>query len=204
MAHVPEPPLGHNLLLGEGVVRVGAAMRRSAPTWWCTPDTVIGAGCFIQDGAVLGKVPSLSPTSAAERGELPIRWSSVAGCVISTGAVVYRGTDARGRLRRRRQRGRARALQDRRRGDDRPLASRSRTTLRSASTSGAVRGLYHGVRVDRGRLLHRADGRDHQRQLHGSHRGEVQVHQGLHHPPGRAGRRRSTSCRASRSARRRS
>ena len=37
-------------------------------------DTEIGDGCFIQDGAVLGKVPSLSPSSTAKRGELaPLR-----------------------------------------------------------------------------------------------------------------------------------
>jgi len=51
---------------------------------------VIGDGCFIQDGAVLGKAPSLGPTSTAKRGELaPLVLG--AGCVISTGAVVYRG-----------------------------------------------------------------------------------------------------------------
>ena len=39
-------------------------------------------------------------------------------------------------------------------------------------------------------VLHRADGRHHERQLHGPHRGALQAPQGLHHPPRRARRRR--------------
>ena len=81
--------LGANLLLGDGVV-VGADVAFGANVV-VYDDTVIGDGCFIQDGAVLGKVPSLSPSSTAKRGELaPLVLG--AGCVISTGAVVYRGT----------------------------------------------------------------------------------------------------------------
>jgi acetyltransferase-like isoleucine patch superfamily enzyme len=54
-------------------------------------ETVIGDGCFVQDGAVIGKVPSLSPRSTAKRGTLePLRLG--ARCVVCTGAVVYRGT----------------------------------------------------------------------------------------------------------------
>ena len=81
--------LGHNLLLGDGVV-VGADVVFGANVV-VYDDTVIGAGCFIQDGAVLGKVPSLSPTSTAKRGELPPLVLGP-GCVSSTGAVAYRGT----------------------------------------------------------------------------------------------------------------
>jgi acetyltransferase-like isoleucine patch superfamily enzyme len=82
-------PLGHGLLLGEGVqVGEGVVFGANVVVY---DDTVIGDGCFIQDGAVLGKVPSLSPTSTAKRGELaPLVLGR--GCVISTGAVVYRGT----------------------------------------------------------------------------------------------------------------
>ena len=81
--------LGHDLLLGDNV-RLGAGVTFGARVV-VYDDTVIGDGCFIQDGAVLGKVPSLSPTSTARRGELaPLELG--AGCVISTGAVVYRGT----------------------------------------------------------------------------------------------------------------
>jgi len=81
--------LGHNLLLGDNVV-VGADVTFGANVV-VYDDTVIGDGCFIQDGAVLGKVPALSPASTAKRGTLePLRLG--AGCVICTGAVVYRGT----------------------------------------------------------------------------------------------------------------
>jgi acetyltransferase-like isoleucine patch superfamily enzyme len=81
--------LGVNLLLGDRVV-VGEGVTFGANVI-VFDDTVIGDGCFIQDGAVLGKVPSLSPTSTAKRGELaPLVLG--AGCVISTGALVYRGT----------------------------------------------------------------------------------------------------------------
>lgn len=80
--------LGVNLLLGDGVV-VGERVTFGANAI-VFDDTVIGDGCFIQDGAVLGKAPSLGPTSTAKRGELaPLVLG--AGCVISTGAVVYRG-----------------------------------------------------------------------------------------------------------------
>jgi len=81
--------LGVNLLLGDGVV-VGDDVVFGANVI-VYDDTVVGDGCFVQDGAVLGKVPSLSPTSTAKRGELaPLVLG--AGCVISTGAVVCRGT----------------------------------------------------------------------------------------------------------------
>jgi acetyltransferase-like isoleucine patch superfamily enzyme len=80
---------GHNLLLGDGVV-IGADVTFGANVV-VHDDTVIGDGCFIQDGAVLGKVPSLSPRSTAKRGQLePLRLGD--GCVVCTGAVVYRGT----------------------------------------------------------------------------------------------------------------
>jgi acetyltransferase-like isoleucine patch superfamily enzyme len=82
-------PLGHNLLLGDNV-SVGEDVTFGANVV-VYDDTVIGDRCFVQDNAVLGKVPSLSPTSTAKRGELP---GTVLGpgCVISTGAIVYRGT----------------------------------------------------------------------------------------------------------------
>jgi len=80
--------LGHGLLIGEGVT-IGKDVAFGANVV-VYDDTVIGDGCFIQDNVVLGKVPSLSPTSTARRGELPGPVLG-AGCVISTGAVVYRG-----------------------------------------------------------------------------------------------------------------
>jgi len=97
---------GHNLLLGDNVslaedVAFGANVVIGnnvtvAPgvTFGANvvvhDDTVIGEGCFIQDGAVLGKLPSLSPRSTAKRGELaPLRLEEK--CVVCTGAVLYRG-----------------------------------------------------------------------------------------------------------------
>jgi len=81
--------LGYNLLLGENV-QIGKDVVFGANVV-VYDDTAIGDRCFIQDNVVLGKVPSLSPTSTAKRGELPGLVLG-AGCVVSTGAVVYRGT----------------------------------------------------------------------------------------------------------------
>jgi len=80
--------LGHDLLLGDGVV-VGKNVTFGARVV-VHDHTVIGDGCFVQDNAVLGKAPSLSPASTAVRGELePLRIGE--GTVVCTGAVVYRG-----------------------------------------------------------------------------------------------------------------
>ena len=80
---------GHNLLIGDNVT-IGKDVVFGANVV-VYDDTVIGDGCYVQDNVVLGKVPSLSPTSTAKRGELP-PLTLGAGCVISTGAVAYRGT----------------------------------------------------------------------------------------------------------------
>ncbi len=80
--------LGQNLLLGENVT-IGEGVVFGANVI-VHDDTVIGDACYVQDGAVLGKVPSLSPSSTAKRGELP-GLELGAGCVVSTGAVLYRG-----------------------------------------------------------------------------------------------------------------
>jgi acetyltransferase-like isoleucine patch superfamily enzyme len=55
------------------------------------PGTVIGEGCRIADGAVVGKQPVLSLRSTARREELP-PLELGAGAVVSTGAVVFAGT----------------------------------------------------------------------------------------------------------------
>jgi acetyltransferase-like isoleucine patch superfamily enzyme len=53
--------------------------------------TVLGDGCRILDGAVVGKQPSLSPRSTAKREELaPTELG--AGTIVSTGAIVFAGT----------------------------------------------------------------------------------------------------------------
>lgn len=55
------------------------------------PGTVIGDGCKILDGAVVGKQPSLSPRSTAKREPLPPAELG-AGTIVSTGAIVFAGT----------------------------------------------------------------------------------------------------------------
>jgi acetyltransferase-like isoleucine patch superfamily enzyme len=55
------------------------------------PGTVIGEGCQILDGAVVGKQPTLSPRSTADRAELPPTVLG-AGTIVSTGAIVFAGT----------------------------------------------------------------------------------------------------------------
>jgi acetyltransferase-like isoleucine patch superfamily enzyme len=53
--------------------------------------TVIGDGCKILDGAVVGKQPTLSPRSTAKQEELP-PLELGAGTIVSTGAIVFAGT----------------------------------------------------------------------------------------------------------------
>ena len=55
------------------------------------PGTVIGHGCKILDGAVVGKQPSLSPRSSTRRQE---HATTVIGdgAIVSTGAIVFAGT----------------------------------------------------------------------------------------------------------------
>jgi acetyltransferase-like isoleucine patch superfamily enzyme len=55
------------------------------------PGTIVGAGCRILDGAVVGKQPSLSPRSTAKREPLPPA-ELAAGTIVSTGAIVFAGT----------------------------------------------------------------------------------------------------------------
>ena len=55
------------------------------------PGTVIGDGCQILDGAVVGKQPSLSRRSTTRREELP-PLELGAGTIVSTGAIVFAGT----------------------------------------------------------------------------------------------------------------
>jgi acetyltransferase-like isoleucine patch superfamily enzyme len=55
------------------------------------PGTVLGAGCTIADGAVVGKQPSLSPRSSTKREQLPPAELGP-GTIVSTGAIVFAGT----------------------------------------------------------------------------------------------------------------
>jgi len=62
-----------------------------APTAVVYPGTVIGDGCRILDGAVVGKQPTLSPRSTAKREELaPLELGE--GTIVSTGAIVFAGS----------------------------------------------------------------------------------------------------------------
>jgi acetyltransferase-like isoleucine patch superfamily enzyme len=55
------------------------------------PGTVLGEGCKILDGAVVGKQPSLSPRSSTKREDLPPTEIGP-GTIVSTGAIVFAGT----------------------------------------------------------------------------------------------------------------
>jgi acetyltransferase-like isoleucine patch superfamily enzyme len=78
------------LVLGEGVqlpddVTIGAHVV-------IHPGTVVGAGCVIQDHAVLGKPPKLAAHSTASR-ELPPPLRLAPGAVVCAGAVVFAGAE---------------------------------------------------------------------------------------------------------------
>jgi acetyltransferase-like isoleucine patch superfamily enzyme len=62
-----------------------------APTATVYAGTVIGDGCKILDGAVVGKQPTLSARSTAKRDELP-PLELGPGTIVSTGAIVFAGT----------------------------------------------------------------------------------------------------------------
>jgi acetyltransferase-like isoleucine patch superfamily enzyme len=61
-----------------------------APTAVVYPGTVIGDGCKILDGAVVGKQPTLSPRSTTRRDPLPPAELGP-GAIVSTGAIVFAG-----------------------------------------------------------------------------------------------------------------
>jgi acetyltransferase-like isoleucine patch superfamily enzyme len=56
------------------------------------PGTVLGEGVHILDYAVVGKQPTLSPRSTAVREELP-PLELGAGTIVSTGAILFAGTN---------------------------------------------------------------------------------------------------------------
>ena len=62
-----------------------------APTAVVYPGTIVGEGCKILDGAVVGKQPSLSPRSTAKREPLPPAELGP-GTIVSTQAIVFAGT----------------------------------------------------------------------------------------------------------------
>jgi acetyltransferase-like isoleucine patch superfamily enzyme len=69
-----------------------------APSAVVYPGTVIGRGCKILDGAVVGKQPSLSPRSTSRRAE-ELRPTVIGdGTIVSTGAIVFAGTTVGARV----------------------------------------------------------------------------------------------------------
>ena len=61
-----------------------------APSAIVYPGTVLGEGCRILEGAVVGKQPTLSPRSTAKREDLPPAELGPR-TVVSTGAIVFAG-----------------------------------------------------------------------------------------------------------------
>jgi acetyltransferase-like isoleucine patch superfamily enzyme len=61
------------------------------------PGTVLGEGVKVLEHAVVGKQPSLSSRSTAKREELPPATIG-AGTIVSTGAVVFAGTNIGARV----------------------------------------------------------------------------------------------------------
>jgi len=86
---VPQP--AHNavgLALGEDVEIAGDVRFGSHVT--VHPRTVLGDGCVLEDGAVVGKAPRLAPHSSASREPLPPLVLDE-GVTVGCGAVVFAG-----------------------------------------------------------------------------------------------------------------
>jgi acetyltransferase-like isoleucine patch superfamily enzyme len=67
------------------------------PTAIVYPGTVLGEGVKVLEHAVVGKQPTLSPRSTAKREELaPAKIGD--GTIVSTGAVVFAGTEVGARV----------------------------------------------------------------------------------------------------------
>ncbi len=62
------------------------------PTATVYPGTVLGEGVKVLENAVVGKQPTLSPRSTAKREPLPPAVLG-AGSIVSTGAIVFAGTE---------------------------------------------------------------------------------------------------------------
>jgi acetyltransferase-like isoleucine patch superfamily enzyme len=67
------------------------------PTATVYPGTVFGEGVKILEGAVVGKQPTLSPRSTAKREPLPPAELGD-GTVVSTGAIVFAGSEIGARV----------------------------------------------------------------------------------------------------------
>ena len=149
--------------------------------------------------------PSSSPRSTAKKAELP-------GVVVGAGTQHRQPHGPHGRLRPSASAASSAttpaSASGARIGDDvvvgRSVTVENDTTIgsRTKIQSGAYVTAYVTIEED---VLHRPDGRDHERQLHGPHREALRRAQGRDDPPRRARRRgRAHPARRSRSARRRS
>ena len=67
------------------------------PTAIVYPGTVLGEGVKVLEHAVVGKQPSLSPRSTAKREDLPPAEIGD-GTIVSTGAIVFAGTEIGARV----------------------------------------------------------------------------------------------------------
>ena len=67
------------------------------PTATVYPGTVLGEGVKVLEGAVVGKQPTLSPRSTAKREPLPPAELGD-GTIVSTGAIVFAGTQVGARV----------------------------------------------------------------------------------------------------------
>ena len=84
----PDAVLGPYAVVGAGAW-IGAGTQLGAHVV-IHPGTRIGAGCEVQDGAVLGKPPKLARHSRAARSELePLVLED--GCVVCCNAIVFAG-----------------------------------------------------------------------------------------------------------------
>ena len=203
VAAVKPSDLGHNLLLGDDVV-VGADVTFGANVVVTTTPS-IGDGCFIQDNVVLGKVPSLSPTSTAKRGRAAAAAPRRRLRRLHRRRPLSR-LDARRALHRRRPGQRARALHARRARRRRPRhVRRERHAHRRLHQDPVATPTSPPTCAIEDHVFIAPNVHDHQRQLHGPHGEAPRPGEGSDHPPRRARRRRAPCCcRPSRSARRRS
>lgn len=80
--------VGAHVVLGDGV-EVGGGARIGSHVV-IHPGTVVGPGCEIQDGAVLGKPPTLARHSSASR-TAPPPLVLEAGAVVCCGAIAFAG-----------------------------------------------------------------------------------------------------------------
>ena len=134
------------------------------------PGTVLGEGVRVLEYAVVGKQPSLAPSSTAKRDPLPPTQIG-AGTVVSTGAVVFAGTTVGERCIVGDQSCIRERVAARRRLRARPrLVDRERHDGRRGHADPGGR-LHHRLLDARGGRVHRSVRRDDERQLHGEDRG---------------------------------